>query len=98
MSARENADVPLEVSELVTSLTAHEPLRRPQSANDLAARLAELISDDPGLKEAPLRRDVRSLGRILGDVMQEQEGAGFLAAVEDIRRATIQRIIADSAR
>jgi serine/threonine-protein kinase len=38
----ENADVPLEVSELVTSLTAHEPLRRPQSAAELAGRLAEL--------------------------------------------------------
>ncbi|HEX6762300.1 MAG TPA: phosphoenolpyruvate carboxylase [Gaiellaceae bacterium] len=36
---------------------------------------------------APLRRDVRLLGSILGEVLVEQEGAGLLAVVEDIRRA-----------
>ncbi|MBC7543273.1 MAG: phosphoenolpyruvate carboxylase, partial [Candidatus Sericytochromatia bacterium] len=59
------------------------------SAVDQAARLAELISEDPRLKERPLRRDVRSLGRILGDVLKEQEGIVFLAAVEDLRRQAI---------
>ncbi len=37
---------------------------------------------------APLRRDVRLLGTILGDVLVEQEGAWLLELVERIRRAT----------
>src|SRR5215212_2748817 len=32
-------------------------------AADQAGRLAELTSDEPEVKEAPLRRDVRTLGR-----------------------------------
>ena len=38
----QNVDIPLEVSQLVASLTAREPLRRPQSATELVAKLAEL--------------------------------------------------------
>lgn len=38
--------------------------------NDQAERLAELVSDAGDLKEAPLRRDVRSLGRLLGEVVK----------------------------
>jgi phosphoenolpyruvate carboxylase len=37
---------------------------------------------------APLRRDIRLLGTILGDVLVEQEGAWLLELVERIRRAT----------
>ena len=37
---------------------------------------------------APLRRDVRLLGTILGDVLIEQEGAWLLELVERIRHAT----------
>ncbi len=37
---------------------------------------------------APLRRDVRLLGTILGDVLVEQEGAWLLELVERIRRET----------
>jgi phosphoenolpyruvate carboxylase len=37
---------------------------------------------------APLRRDVRLLGRILGDVLVEQEGEWLLELVERIRRAS----------
>jgi phosphoenolpyruvate carboxylase len=52
---------------------------------DQAARLAELASNEAGTKEAPLRRDVRSLGMLLGRVIREQEGEPLFAAVEELR-------------
>src|SRR5215469_1250747 len=59
--------------------------------NDQAARLAELTADtsDPA-KELPLRRDVRSLGILLGRVLVEQEGEAFFEVVERLRRLLIQ--------
>src|SRR5712671_8242038 len=56
-----------------------------------AARLAELTADtaDPA-KEIPLRRDVRSLGILLGRVLVEQEGEGFFDVVEQLRHLLIQ--------
>ena len=50
-----------------------------------AARLEELTSHDLDLKEVPLRRDVRSLGRLLGEVLKEQVGDKFFSAVEELR-------------
>src|SRR5256885_14872269 len=56
-----------------------------------AARLAELTADtsDPA-KELPLRRDVRSLGILLGRVLVEQEGEAFFNVVEELRKLLIQ--------
>jgi phosphoenolpyruvate carboxylase len=56
-----------------------------------ASRLAELTADtaDPA-KENPLRRDVRSLGVLLGRVLVEQEGDAFFDVVEQLRRLLIQ--------
>src|SRR5207253_8101732 len=42
------------------------------------------------LKEAPLRRDVRSLGRLLGEVLKEQVGIEFFTAVEELRLLLIE--------
>ena len=55
-----------------------------------AARLEELTSHDPDLKEAPLRRDVRSLGRLLGEVLREQVGDKFFSSVEELRLLLIE--------
>jgi len=55
-----------------------------------AARLEEFTSHDPDLKEVPLRRDVRSLGRLLGEVLKEQVGDKFFSAVEELRLLLIE--------
>jgi phosphoenolpyruvate carboxylase len=60
------------------------------TVKDQAARLAELTSRDGDLKEAPLRRDVRSLGRLLGEVLKEQAGDEFFMAVEELRSLLIE--------
>ena len=41
-------------------------------------------------KDAPLRADIRLLGRLLGDTVREQEGAEVFAIVERIRQASIR--------
>src|SRR5271170_5000454 len=60
-------------------------------------RLAELQAPTGELKEAPLRRDVRSLGMLLGEVLREQAGAPVFEAVEELRRTAIARREAESA-
>src|SRR5581483_724736 len=61
------------------------------AADEQSARLAELtaLSDDRA-KEAPLRRDVRSLGILLGRVLVEQAGEPLFKTVEQLRRLLIQ--------
>ncbi len=61
-----------------------------QTAN-WSERLAELESSEPELKEAPLRRDVRSLGTLLGDVLREQVGDDLFEQVETLRRFASER-------
>jgi phosphoenolpyruvate carboxylase len=60
-------------------------------ADDQKVRLSELTarSDDP-TKDHALRRDVRSLGRLLGRVLVEQAGREVFDMVEELRRLTIQ--------
>lgn len=65
-----------------------EPMWR---ARNQGARLAELTSDEAGMKERPLRRDVRLLGRLLGRVLVEQEGVALFEAVEELRRLAIRQ-------
>ena len=54
-------------------------------------RLKELEAQSGDLKEAPLRRDVRSLGTLLGEVLREQAGEDLFAHVEALRQGTIRR-------
>src|SRR5579883_3441566 len=54
-------------------------------------RLAELEARSGDLKEAPLRRDVRSLGMLLGEVLREQAGEALYEKVEELRQSAIRR-------
>src|SRR6185436_9739670 len=47
------------------------------------------LGDPAELKEKPLRRDVSSLGRILGNVIKEQEGQHLFETVEALRTLSI---------
>jgi phosphoenolpyruvate carboxylase len=59
--------------------------------DDQQARLAELIApSDEAAKDNPLRRDVRSLGAILGQVISEQAGQELFESVEALRRLLIE--------
>ncbi|HVF54994.1 MAG TPA: phosphoenolpyruvate carboxylase, partial [Pyrinomonadaceae bacterium] len=58
------------------------------AVEDQAARLKELTGDEPDVKEAPLRRDVRSLGLLLGKTLKEQVGEGLYDTVELLRGLT----------
>ncbi|MGQ0560874.1 MAG: phosphoenolpyruvate carboxylase [Gemmatimonadota bacterium] len=64
-----------------------DPLWR---AENQAARLDELLGRDAERKTLPLRRDVRSLGRLLGQVIREQEGQALFDAVEALRHLAIR--------
>src|SRR5437588_12243686 len=61
------------------------------ATEDQSSRLAELIAGtDDRAKEIPLRRDVRSLGVLLGRVLVEQAGEPVFKTVERLRRLLIQ--------
>ena len=60
-------------------------------ATDQIDRLAELTaSRSQAGKDAPLRRDVRSLGILLGRVLREQAGPKLFGTVERLRRLLIE--------
>ncbi|MBT3909571.1 MAG: phosphoenolpyruvate carboxylase, partial [Rhodospirillaceae bacterium] len=48
------------------------------------------VEDDISEKDLPLRDDIRLLGRLLGDIVQAQEGEDIFDIVESIRQSSIQ--------
>jgi phosphoenolpyruvate carboxylase len=67
--------------------------------DDQQARLAESMAETTSpSKEAPLRRDVRSLGVLLGRVLVEQGGEALLDVVEHLRRLLLQHRHQDPGR
>src|SRR5882672_8881285 len=58
-------------------------------AENQSERLKELLGIVADAREAPLRRDVRSLGRLLGNVIKDQEGENFFETVEALRKLCI---------
>ena len=66
--------------------------------DDQEQRLRELLAVAGEDKEAPLRRDVRTLGQLLGQTICEQSGKPLYDTVESLRRVTIaQREQGDAA-
>src|SRR6266481_1924878 len=63
-----------------------EPLWRAENQDE---RLKELLGIVADAREAPLRRDVRSLGRLLGNVVKDQEGEQLFRTVEALRKLCI---------
>src|ERR1700674_1078253 len=60
-------------------------------ADDQKARLSELTAQsEDSAKDHALRRDVRSLGTLLGRVLVEQVGQELLDIVEELRRLMIR--------
>ena len=59
--------------------------------DDQRGRLEELTARAGAAKESPLRRDVRSLGRLLGMVLKEQAGEALFDTVEELRSLTSGR-------
>ncbi len=57
---------------------------------DQTEKLEELISSASEVKERPLRRDVRSLGKLLGAVIREQEGQAAYELEESVRLLAIR--------
>jgi phosphoenolpyruvate carboxylase len=68
------------------------------SPENWSKRLAELEAHSGDLKAAPLRRDVRSLGILLGEILREQAGDDFFELVETLRKSTIRRRSAEARR
>jgi phosphoenolpyruvate carboxylase len=61
------------------------------NADDQKARLSELTApSDNSAKDRSLRRDVRSLGALLGRVLVEQSGQDLFDTVEELRQLMIQ--------
>jgi phosphoenolpyruvate carboxylase len=46
-------------------------------------------TDPTRLAEMPLAQDIRLLGRLLGDVIREQDGAGAFDLIERIRKLSV---------
>jgi phosphoenolpyruvate carboxylase len=61
------------------------------NADDQKARLSELTArSDDSAKDRPLRRDVRSLGALLGRVLVEQAGDELFNTIEELRKLMIE--------
>ena len=59
----------------------------PSPARRTSARRPSLQSDNA--KDLPLIEDIRLLGRILGDVIRDQDGAATFDLVEQVRQLSV---------
>ncbi len=89
--AKENSAVPVNAKPLQPVMHNQSTMALLWNPESWSQRLAELEARTGDLKEAPLRRDVRSLGTLLGEVLREQAGEDLFAHVEALRQGTIRR-------
>ena len=59
--------------------------KQTSSTNDQTAEQQPVVD-----KDAPLKEDIRLLGRLLGDVLRDQEGEEVYAVVETIRQTAVR--------
>lgn len=64
------------------------PIAPEGTSGELAASGTALSAREE--KDLPLREDIRFLGRLLGNVVREQEGEGEFSTVEEVRRCAVR--------
>src|SRR3954464_12353579 len=57
---------------------------------NLAVAQESRVTPPSADKDAPLKEDIRLLGRLLGDVLREQEGEEVYNVVETIRQTAVR--------
>jgi phosphoenolpyruvate carboxylase len=57
---------------------------------DMVNSAAAQVSPQGADKDAPLKEDIRLLGRLLGDVLREQEGEAVFDVIETIRQTAVR--------
>ena len=62
---------------------------RPSRPSVASAQSPRRAYDDAAAKNHPLMEDIRLLGRILGDVIREQEGKEAFELIEQVRRLSV---------
>src|SRR5687767_9593213 len=71
-----------------TSKSAHKAGKKPSAGQ---------VAGDAAAKNKPLVEDIRLLGRILGDVIREQEGTAAFELIERVRQLSVAyRLKADA--
>ena len=71
------------------SATAAAPAAKTSNASKPAAAAKVAKADDAAAKNKPLVDDIRLLGRILGDVIREQEGKPAFELIERVRQLSV---------
>ena len=74
-----------------------QPKTVPARTKTSTQRSTDKVQDDAAAKNKPLVEDIRLLGRILGDVIREQEGAEAFELIERVRQLSVAyRLKADA--
>ena len=68
-----------------TNAVAKTAARKPKSVEPTATQPVSRRAD----KDQPLIEDIRLLGRILGDVIREQEGQAAFDLIEQVRQLSV---------
>ena len=72
---------------MATALSARKPPARARAAANSPSQPGTI--DDAAAKNKPLMEDIRLLGRILGDVIREQEGKEAFELIERVRQLSV---------